>query len=414
VRAEGPWFWDERNRRITDLSSQTLNLPFGQCHPEIVAAVAEQLGRFTSVDVDFACQESEDAVGELAPLLPRGLSVVNLRLNDGSSAVECAVKQARRATGRSRVLTVDGIYLGQTTQAIQLRGWGERPLDILRGATEDVSFAPLPFCRDPHAPEECAAESGRALADAIGAQSRELACVLIDPIMVSSGVVGGKDMRAFAKAAERACREHSVPLVFDECQTFGWVPGHTLARHWGVDVDMLVLGKGIASGFPLAICATRPEFDNLRFGEGAFTNGGHPASIAALRKTVELLGREQEQRRFEALAAALEHWARAYVAGRDPALATRGVGLIRALDVQASRSAAENAALAREISAACLEAGVYVRPYGSVLVLKPCRALSPAELERALTVLGEVVDGCLRAGSGTSRAERARQHAVPA
>ncbi|WP_328956960.1 aminotransferase class III-fold pyridoxal phosphate-dependent enzyme [Kitasatospora purpeofusca] len=387
----GAVFRTADGRSFTDLSSQTLNLLFGQAHPVVTEAVVTQVRKATFFDQDFDSPSDLAALHLLADLLPEHLLAFNLRMSNGSDAVESAVKQARRATGRSRVLTVDGIYLGQTNQGIHLRGWGEPPTDILRGSTEDVVRAPLPYCaEDDHDPADCPVENGEHLLRAIERDRDVLACVLLDPIMISSGVFGGRhgSMAILLRRVAEACRATGVPLVMDECQTFGWVPDHTLAAHWGLRPDAMVLGKGVAGGFPLAVCASTPELDNLQWGEADYTHGGHPASVAAMAATCGLLADPAEQDRFAELSRTLDEL---LVADHRGTTRTRGVGLIRALELLRDGRPADPA-LVRAVSDRCLGQGVYVRPYGSNLGLKPSRAMSPELLKSALEVVQDAID----------------------
>jgi len=382
---DGAMFWDLDGRGYIDLSSQTMNLLFGQKHPHIHKAIFDALERCTFIDQDFISPEYTRALEALSPLLPTALRVCNLRMNDGSSAVECAVKQARRRTGRSRVLTTRGIYLGQTTQTINLRGLGIRPYDLLNGSTEDVVFAPIPYPEDGLPLSQAPNENGDALADLIVSGRRELACVILDPIMISSGVTGGRDMGAFLRRAAEACRAASVPLIFDECQSFGWVPDMTLATHFGIDVDLLVLGKAIGGGLPLAACAMKEEFDLLEFGEADFTNGGTIAAIAGLRATCELLASPAEDQHFQKLCDCLDQELAALESSLPRLIRTRGIGLIRAIEIRAGEQMDLNVALAKRVSLELLHQGIYVRRHGACLSLKPPRVTSQATLQQGLS-----------------------------
>ncbi|MFD5245076.1 aminotransferase class III-fold pyridoxal phosphate-dependent enzyme [Amycolatopsis sp. NPDC058340] len=389
VGGDGAVIRDAAGREWLDLSSQTVNLLFGQSHPFITERVIGQLRDYTFVDQDFDCPRDRMAIKRLRPLLPPNLTSFNIRMCNGSDAVECAVKQARRATGRSRVLTVDGIYLGQTTQVIHFRGLGERPSDILRGSTEDVLFAPTPYCDDHgHDPLECPTENGELTAELIARHHRELACVLVDPVLLSKGVFLGRAMSAFVTTVAAACREFGVPLVLDECQSFGWVPGNTLSTLWQVRPDALVLAKGVAGGFPLSVCATTAELDNLNWGEADYTNGGHPVAVAAMDATCELLADPAQQRDFGELCSVLDEHL-------PPATGTharsRGIGMVRAWEILSDGVPADPAYV-RHISDACLDAGVYVRPYGSALGIKPPRSITADQLAKALHTIGRVVD----------------------
>jgi 4-aminobutyrate aminotransferase/(S)-3-amino-2-methylpropionate transaminase len=394
--ADGAKFWDVNGKQYIDLSSQSMNLLFGQRHPKIYEEVFSALQRFTFVDQDFASPDYEVAMQKLSKLIPSQLTVFNFRMNDGSSAVECAVKQARRKTGRSRVLTVDGIYLGQNAQTIHFRGWGVRPEDMLIGGREDVVFAPIPLPDYDIAFEEAVNENGQALADLIREHRQHLACVLLDPIMISSGVTTGRDMRSFLKKAEEVCQEYRVPLIFDECQTFGWVPGNTLAGLYGINIDMLVLGKGVGGGLPLSVCASREEYDNLRFGDADYTNGGTAASIAGLIATCGLLSSPDEQEHFARLS---EHLTSALVGFQrlhPDTTRTRGVGLIRALEIHLHRKREDNVETVRRAASSLLGRGVYIRCHGNCFTFKLPRVTTIETLDEALGVVFEVLDDILR------------------
>lgn len=394
--ADGALFWDTEGRRYIDLSSQSMNLLFGQRHPKIYESVFGALQQFTFVDQDFASDDYEVAMGKLASLLPPQLTVFNLRMNDGSSAVECAVKQARRRTGRPRVLTVDGIYLGQNAQTIHFRGWGVRPEDMLIGGKEDVIFAPIPLPDYSLPFEQAPAENGQALSDLIHEHRHHLACVLLDPIMISSGVTTGRNMRALLKRAEESCREHHIPLIFDECQTFGWVPGHTLAGHYGIEIDLLVLGKGVGGGLPLSVCASREEFDNLQFGDADYTNGGTAASIAGLIATCELLANDAEQRHFDRLCQYLPGALSEFQLQHQDAIRTRGVGLIHAIELCPRPKREDNIELARSAAALLLERGVYIRCHRNCLTIKLPRVTSVETLDEALKVVFNSIEDVMR------------------
>lgn len=388
VAGAGAVFRDAAAVEYVDLSSQTVNLLYGQAHPFITDRVVERLRRYTFFDQDLECPHDLEALALLQPLLPPGLTAVNFKLSNGSDAVECAVKQARRATGGSRIITAEGIYLGQSTQTINLRGLGPHPSDIVRGSMEDVVFAPRPYCpAEDHDPLTCPIENGEAICALVDAHLGELAAVLLDPIMVTSGVFGGRAMPALLRRVRAHTEALGVPLLLDESQTFGWVPEHTLASHWGVFPDALVLAKGVAGGFPLAVCATREELDVLEWGEADFTHGGHPVSVAAMAATCTLLADETEQKNFDALVEALDSLLAEDCGGL---IRTRGIGLIRAVEVLVDGRVADPA-MVRRIADRCFAQGVYVRQARTALSVKPPRVITVEQLERAFAVLREAI-----------------------
>lgn len=385
-------FWDDKGNAYYDLCSQTMNLLLGQSHPKVVDAAVSALRGAMFVDQDFESPLHEEALQALSQLLPVDLTVFNLRLNDGSSAVEAAVKQARRFRKRPWVLTVDGIYLGQNAQVIHFRGWGERPDDMLVGGHEAVIFAPMPY-PNPSVPfEQAPEENGLAICQLIEQHHNELACVLLDPVMISCGVTSGRGMRTFLSRASSACKEFGVPLIFDECQTFGWVPDNTLAQHYGIPVDMLALGKGVGGGFPLAICASRSEFDNLNFGDADYTNGGTSISIAGLIATCNEIATQSAKQHMLQLEELMCGMLDDFVQAQKGRYATRGVGLIRCVEVRCHATSEENRVLAKQLAATALERGVYVRSHMQNLTIKPPRVMSLHQATLALSALFSVLE----------------------
>lgn len=395
VRAAGAEFYDDSGAAYLDATSQTLNLLFGHCHPAIMRAVTAQLHELDYVTQELDSPLHRRAASALHAVLPVDLTAVNLRLNDGSSGVECAVKQARAATGRPTVLTFDGTYLGQTAQMMWLRGWGALRSEVLNGGAESVRYAPAPYCSaEDHDPATCPAENGTAAAALIAEHADCLACVIADPIMISSGVVVGRTMGTWLCTVQAACRRHGVAFILDESQSFGWVPDLTVTAHLGLSPDAVVLAKGVAAGLPLSICAARAELDVLQFPDADFTSGGHPASVAALIETLRLLGTRAEQDKFQQLSTLLAQRLQAETA-RRPWTRTRGLGLIHGVELLAGPEVAAN------VVDRCLAAGVYTRRYAGCVVLKPPRVMRPDQLDRVVDVLMAAVDAEHHAGAAT-------------
>lgn len=391
VRAKGEIFWDEENKEYVDLSSQTFNLLFGQCNSYINKQIIKQLNECSFIDQDFVSEKHQEAMHALHKFIPLKLTRFNFRLNDGSSAVEAAVKQARRATGKSKILTVDGIYLGQNSQVIHLRGWGEKPYDILRGSTEDVIYAPMPYPHREKNFEDSPEENGDAVCDLIQKNSTSLACVLIDPIMISCGVATGRNLKSYLKKIEKACQFHKIPLIFDECQTFGWVPDETISKHFNIDIDMLILAKGIGGGLPLAVCVSKPEFDNLNFGEADYTNGGTLPAISGMLAVCHLISQKNTSSHFIALSNLIQHELKQFILENPDMYFSRGIGLINALEIDVKCPSEENYLLIKEIAKKALKNGVFVRTHFKCLSIKPPRISTIKNIKKALHVLFDIV-----------------------
>ncbi|KAF0824287.1 aminotransferase class III-fold pyridoxal phosphate-dependent enzyme [Cytobacillus firmus] len=392
VGGEGAIFWNELNQEVVDLSSQTVNLLFGQKHPHINAAIAEQMDKFTFVDEDFLSDIHEEAVNRIYRLIPGNLSSINIRMNDGSSAVECAVKQAKKATGNTTVLTCEGIYLGQNTQTINLRGWGPKREEILIGSKEDVLFAPLPLVVNNNVVAEKRSDIFTQLENMVVQNKDRLACILLDPVMLSYGICAAPFLQDYLKLASRLSKEYNIPFILDESQSYGWVPENTLAKHWDLDPDAIVLAKGLAGGLPLSVCASKPELDQLERGDADYTHGGHPYSIAAMIATCDLI--EQEENSFIEKYKLVENLLSKFCSARSN-VETFGVGLIRAIQVTKYSDLDSNIELTRYIAAEALKKGVYIRTYNNTLGFKPPRVITNEQILSSLDLLFKVIDSNL-------------------
>jgi 4-aminobutyrate aminotransferase-like enzyme len=391
VNGKNDLFWDDKGQEYIDLSSQTFNLLFGQCHSYINKQITDQLKRCTFIDQDFISEQHELAMKALYNFIPPSLTRFNFRLNDGSSAVECAVKQARRTTGKSKVLTIDGIYLGQSTQAIHLRGWGQKPYDILRGSSEDVIYGPMPYPDNQKSFEESVEENGVSVCELIQHHYTNLACVLIDPIMISSGVTTGRNLRVYLEKIADACNVYKVPLIFDECQTFGWVPEGTISKHFNIDIDMLILAKGIGGGIPLAVCISKPQFDNLNFGDADYTNGGTLSAMAGLLAVCNLISQTRHINHFEKLSSFIQNKLKDFVEENPQVYSTRGIGLINALEINIGGDPEKNSLFIKEIAKETLKKGVFVRTHFKCFSTKPPRTMTINNANKALNILFEVI-----------------------
>ncbi|WP_193065026.1 aminotransferase class III-fold pyridoxal phosphate-dependent enzyme [Oceanobacillus oncorhynchi] len=385
---EGALFWNEDGQQIIDLSSQTVNLLFGQKHPDINSAITKQMDTFTFVDEDFQTRLHENALKSLYNFLPSKLSSINIRMNDGSSAVECAVKQAKKATGKTTVLTCEGIYLGQNTQTLNLRGWGPRRDEILVGSREDVLFAPLPLSIN-NLNFKNKKEVIDQLESIVKQNHNRIACILLDPVMLSYGICSSPFLKEYLRKANELSNNYNIPFILDESQSYGWVPDSTLAKHWNLDVDAIILAKGLAGGLPLSVCASKPELDLLERGDADYTHGGHPFSIAAMLATCDLMRREESL--FLELCTFVEKVIGEYCFTRQYT-ETFGVGLIRAIQLTKFDSLEKNIEVTKKIASEALEAGVYIRTYNNTLGFKPPRVITKEQILTSLNVLFRVID----------------------
>jgi len=268
----------------------------GHSHPRVVDAIREQAGQIMHAQANcYRNPLPEQLASRLAQVTPSSIDTFFFT-NSGAEATEAAVKLARHATGRPNVIVVHGGFHGRTyltmamtTSKVGVRA-GYQPLPAGIFAT---SF-PRPFLW--HVDETTAVE--RALADLrqlLGTQSApsETAAFVMEPVLGEGGYLPAPV--AFVQGAANICSEHGVLFVADEVQTgFGRTGRMFAVEHFGVEPDIMVMAKGIASGFPIAAIGARAEL-MARWPRGAHggTYGANPMGCAAALATIDVILEEQ-------------------------------------------------------------------------------------------------------------------------
>lgn len=363
-RAEGATIWGADGREYLDLLSGIGVANLGHGHPEVIAAVTAQAARYLHVMVyGDAIEEPQVRLAQrLAELAPGDLSTTYF-CNSGTEAVEGAVKLARKATRRLRLVAFHGGYHGDTMGALSLCDSPvyRPPFEPLLG---DVEFLPFDDC------------------DQLARIDERVAAVVVEPIQGEGGVrVPGPD---FLAALRARCDAAGALLVFDEVMTGCGRTGSWFAgQQWNVVPDVLVLAKALGGGLPLGAFVGRPELMATLSHDPPLahvtTFGGHPLSCAAGLAALEVAIRERLPERAAAVG---RRWRERLQALRGPLLVdVRGRGLLLGLELADPRHAAAfcRAAFARGLILN------WTLHRDTVVRLAPPLTISDEDGERALT-----------------------------
>jgi glutamate-1-semialdehyde 2,1-aminomutase len=360
VRGEGAYLHDTDGRAFVDLVQSWGALLFGHARPEIVAAASEAAARGTSFG---APTEAEVLMAErLTAMVP---SVERVRLvSSGTEAAMSAVRLARAATGRPKIVKFDGCYHGHSDALLARSGSGMSTFGIpgtpgvTAGASADTIVLPW---GDAGTVEELFHEGGHAVA-----------CVILEPVPANIGVLAPPE--GFLATLRDLTADAGALLVFDEVITgFRLAPGGAQER-LGVPPDLTVLGKVMGGGFPCAAFGGRADvMDHLAPGGPVYQAGtlsGNPVAVAAGLAALDLVERLDPF-------TGLDRSAETLIAGLSAALTDAGVrhtinrvgslfsvffAEIPVADAATAR-AADHGAYARFFHA-MLERGVYLPPSG--------------------------------------------------
>jgi acetylornithine/succinyldiaminopimelate/putrescine aminotransferase len=340
---------DEQGREYVDLCAGYGTVWLGHNHPAVNSAIASQLERYAAPGY-LPVAAVEEARAALAPFLPHG-HVLGGFYSTGMEAVEVALRVAWAHTGRSDIAGFEGSTHGRSflTSAIGARGEPRPPF-----VHALPSFA-------------SGAEAPGAALKAL-ARITKLAAIVVEPVQMSGG---GHEMAARTCAdVFSVAREQGALVVFDETLTGLYRCG---ARHYadaaGVAPDILVLGKGLANGFPAAAVTLREglPWDRSRVRPGS-TFWNHPLACAAVGATL----RELAAAAPAAKVRAIEEVVRSELA----ALELRGRGALWCVG-------SPHAARQGELADALLRSGVVVSYYDRYIRLLPPLAIGLDELREA-------------------------------
>ncbi len=400
ARGEGCAVEDVDGNRFLDFAAGIATVSTGHSHPAVVRAIERQARRFLHVcTTDFYDRGWTRLSERLARLAPgRERKRVHLG-NSGAEGVETAIKLVRAHTKRPRLLAFEGAFHGRTLGALSLTS--SKPVQragfgpLLPGVTH-VPFGNCYRCPLNLTYPSCGVACVEGLRDTVlktHTPPEEVAAVFLEPIQGEGGyVVPPPD---YAKRLRRLCDDHGMLLVADEVQSGMGRTGRMLAiEHFGVVPDVIVLGKGIASGLPLSATVARASVMDWARGSHGSTFGGNPLSCAAGNATLDLLegGLVENAARVGAhLRKGLEA-----LADRHPLIGqVRGLGLMQAVELVRDRETKvpakeETDAVVREAFARGL---VLLTCGRSTIRFCPPLVVTRAECDRAL----EVLDGAFAA-----------------
>jgi 4-aminobutyrate aminotransferase len=394
--AQGIDVYSKDGRHFLDFTSGIGVTSTGHCHPTVVAAAQAQVARIIHSQINILYHEPMfDLAAELLTVVPEGLDEFFFS-NSGAEGVEAAIKLARQATGRNNVIVFQGGFHGRTMGTMSLttsntifrKGFGPLMPNIF------VAPYPNPF-RYGWGAEETAAFCIRELEFLLTTQSvpSDTAVMLLEPVQGEGGFVVPPP--GFLEAVRAICDQHSILLAIDEVQSgFGRTGRWFAHQHYDVKPDIMVMAKGMASGFPLSGIAYRPGLmDNALPGSHGGTYGGNAVSCAAAAATIRVIREEglvENSARVGAyLIARLQGLQGRYSAIGD----VRGLGLMVAVEF-VTPDGQPAPALVQKIRLECLERGLILitcGSYGQVIRWIPALVVNQEQIDQALAIFEEAL-----------------------
>ena len=397
-RGEGAYVWDASGIRYLDFTCGISVTNTGHCHPKVVQAIQDQAARLMHAQVNIYYHQPLLRLTEaLRQVVPDRLDTFFFS-NSGAEAVEGAVKLARHATGRPNIVVFQGSFHGRTAQTMAMTTSKTVYRVNYQPLPAGVFVAPYPYWYrygwEPEQTSRWALEELRFLLQT-QTEPTETAAIVVEPVLGEGGYVVPPP--SFLPGLRRMCDEHGILLILDEVQSGAGRTGKFFAfEHFEVEPDILVMAKGLGSGFPISgIAAPRDLMDKWLVGTHGGTYGGNPMGCAAAEATIRVLLDERLIENAAARGAQVMDGLQE-IRSRYPLMGdVRGLGLMVGVEFTDPRTRQPAPDAAKQVIHRCLKEGRLILmscgPYGNTVRWMPPLVVSEAQIAEGLTVFEKAV-----------------------
>jgi 4-aminobutyrate aminotransferase len=395
--ARGATVVDVDGNRYLDFSAGIAVVATGHSHPKVVQAIQQQAARFIHMSgTDFYYPAQIKLAETLDRLSPGKSSKRTFFSNSGTEAMEAAFKLARYRTRRPLMIAFLGAFHGRTMGALSLTGSKTVQRRRFAPLVPGVTHVPYPNCyRCPYGLKypSCEMHCVEVIRDVYFktiVPPEDVAAIVVEPIQGEGGVIVPPP--EFHPMLLALAHEYGMLYVADEVQTGMGRTGKMFAvEHWGVEPDIMAIGKGIASGLPLGATLAPAKVMDWEAGAHANTFGGNPVACEAALATIELLEEELVANAAEVGSYLLDRLKD--MQSRHALIGdVRGKGLMIGIECVRNRESKEMAIRERnEIVQRCFRKGLLLLGCGqNVIRLVPPLLISKQEADVALDILDAV------------------------
>ena len=331
-RALNAEIWDIEGNRYIDFAAGIAVVNTGHCHPRVMAAVTEQMSRFTHTCHQVMPYENYIRLAErLNEKVPGDWVKKTIFVTTGAEACENAVKIARIATGRNAVIAFGGAFHGRTFMGMALTGKVEPYKKGFGSMMPDVYHVPFPM--DVHGISTADAMKGIEKLFKSDLDPARVAAIIFEPVQGEGGFYPAPT--DLVRAIRALCDKHGIVMIADEVQTGFARTGALFAMEaYGVAADLTTMAKGLAGGLPLAAVTGKASLmDAAHPGGLGGTYAGNPLGIAAANAVLDVIEDEDLCARANELGSRLKQRLEAIRSTAPEIVDIRGPGFMVAMEL---------------------------------------------------------------------------------
>jgi len=364
VKGKGAVLYDVKGKEYIDCMGGYGVSLVGHCHPRVIKAIREQSERLIACHGSYYNDKRAELLEKLVKISPKGLNKIFF-CNSGAESVECALKAARKYTGKNGIVSMVRGYHGKTLGALSATWSPKYRRPFQPWINPNLKFVPF-----------------GTIEKADEAVTEETAAIIVEPIQGEGGVHIAPD--GFLQGLRDLCDDRDALLIFDEVQTGFGRTGHMWAsEHWDVTPDVMCVAKAMGGGFPIGATIAKGEImDSLAVGEHSSTFGGNPLACAAASATIDVILDEKLADRALVLGEHFRQILKGMVDDLRVLREIRGLGLMIGL---------ESRLFIRDVLMKALERGLILLYSGkNVIRFLPPLVIEKSQLEKAAEILREI------------------------
>jgi len=294
-RASGAIVEDADGNMFLDFAAGIAVCSTGHCHPKVVAAIQKQAAELIHIaGTDFYHRHMPQLAERLVATMPPSHQWKVFFGNSGTEAVEGAIKLARYATKRDKLIAFYGCFHGRTLGSLSLtasKSTQRKYFGTLLGGVEHIPYPYAYRCALGHTNENCGSEIIELLENQIFKRlfaPEETAAIIVEPIQGEGGFIPAPV--TFLQELQRLCNKNGIMLILDEVQAGVGRTGKMWAYdHAGITPDIVLTAKGIGSGMPISAFIAKEEVMRWKPGSHGTTYGGNPVCVASALATLDLV-----------------------------------------------------------------------------------------------------------------------------